>query len=121
MPPHDVPAVHHIKQVLEMVPKGMEVILLGDLNIRLREPREDREDELATALAGIGLMDVAAHFTPRRRYRGTGNWTWKMRQEGSMVTGRGDCILSSDRYDFAKAGVQEARLHMDHRMVLVVL
>ena len=41
-----------------------------------------------------------------------------MRWEVRMVMGRGDYILSSDRDDFIKAGVQEARLHTDHRMVL---
>ena len=41
-----------------------------------------------------------------------------MRQEGRTVTGRGDYILSSDRDDFIKAGVQESRLHMDHQMIL---
>ena len=35
--------------------------------------------------------------------------------------GREDYILSSDRDIFVKAGVQEARLHTDHWMVLSVL
>ena len=43
----------------------MGVILLGDTNVRLREPQEDREDELALALAGSGMGDVTAYFTPR--------------------------------------------------------
>ena len=87
---------------------------MGDINVRLRELRDDREDKLASALAGTGMDDVTAHFTPRRQYRGTGSWTWQMRREGRMVTGRGDYILSSDRDIFVKAGVQEARLHIDH-------
>ena len=74
--PHDAPAVHRIKQELEVAPKIIEVILLGDLNVRLRETWDNREDKLATALAGSGLTDVTAHFTPRRRYRWTDNWTW---------------------------------------------
>ena len=35
VPPNEEPAVHCIKQFLEEAPKGMEVILLGDLNVRL--------------------------------------------------------------------------------------
>ena len=50
-----------------------------------------------------------------------GGWTWKIRQEVRQVTGRGDYILISDRDNFVKAGVREARLHSDHRMVLAVL
>ena len=38
-----------------------------------------------------------------------------------MVTGRGNYILSSDRYDFIKAMVRDTRLHTDHWMVLAVL
>ena len=71
VPPNDAPAAHSIEQALELAPKLMEVILLGDLNIRLREPRDNREDELPPTLAGNGLGDVTAHFTPRRWYIGT--------------------------------------------------
>ena len=79
MPQNDATAVHCIEQDLEAVPKGMDVILLGDLNIRLREPQDAMEKELVTELANIGLVDMTDHFMPRRRYRGAGSWTWKMR------------------------------------------
>ena len=36
VPPNDAPAVHCIEQALEESPKGMELILLGYLNVRLR-------------------------------------------------------------------------------------
>ena len=61
MPPNDVPTVHHIKQALGEAPNGMELFLLGDLNLRLRELQETREEELATALVDSGLGDVTAH------------------------------------------------------------
>ena len=38
-----------------------------------------------------------------------------------MVTEGVHYILSSDRDDFIKAGLREARLHKNHRMVLAVL
>ena len=114
VPPHNTPAIHCINKALEVAPKGMEAILLEDINVRLRELYNNREDELTLAMAGSGLGDVTSHFTPRRRYRGTGNWTWKTRREVSLVTGRGDYILISDRDDFFKSGVQEARLYTDH-------
>ena len=44
-----------------------------------------------------------------------------MRHEVSLVTGRGNYILSSDKDSFFKAGVQEARLHIYNQMVLAVL
>ena len=75
VPPHDAQDVRRIEQVLKMAPEGMEVIMLGDLKNRLREPREYREDKLPTALSGSGMMDVTANFTPRQRNQGMENWT----------------------------------------------
>ena len=40
MPPHCASDVRRIEQALELAPTGMEVILLGDLNARLRETQE---------------------------------------------------------------------------------
>ena len=80
MPPHDDPDVRCIEQVLELAPKVMEVILLGDINVRLREPRNYREDDLVTALARSVLTGVKANFTPIQRYRGNDNWNCQIRR-----------------------------------------
>ena len=42
VPPNDAPAVHCIEQALEEAPKVMELILLGEINVRLKETRYDR-------------------------------------------------------------------------------
>ena len=68
VPPHDAPSFCCIEQALAVSLKVMNVILLIYINVRLKEPWYDREDELAMALAGIELKDVTAHFTPRQRY-----------------------------------------------------
>ena len=36
MPPHEAPSFHCVDQALELAPKEMELILLGDLRISLR-------------------------------------------------------------------------------------
>ena len=74
-----------------------------------------------TALANIGLVNLTAHFIPRRRYIGAGRWTWQIRREFIQVTGGGDYILSTYRQSFSDTGLREARIHTDHRMVLAVL
>ena len=94
---------------------------MGDINVSLREPRDNMEEKLVAALARIRLGDVTAHFTLRWWYRGMGRWTCQMSREGSLGAVRGDYIISSDRDDFIKAGLREARLHKNHRMVLAVL
>ena len=97
------------------------IILLGNLNIRLREACDEQEGELATVVADCGLEDMTDHFIPSRRYRGDGRWTWRMRREGRQVTGRGEYVLSTSRHTFFNAGVRETRMHTDHQMVLAVL
>ena len=39
VPPNDVPAVHKVEQALVVKPKRAETISLGDLNVRLGDPR----------------------------------------------------------------------------------
>ena len=36
MPPKNVSAVHRVEQALRAAPNGLEIILIGDLNVRLR-------------------------------------------------------------------------------------
>ena len=73
MPRYDVPDVHRIEQALKVAPKEMEFVLLGDLNLSLREPWENRGEELVLALAGSRLGNMTANFTPRRRYQRKGS------------------------------------------------
>ena len=99
----------------------MEVILLVALNARLQEPQEAREEDLVTALADSGVVNMTAQFMSRRRYRGAGRWMCQMMREVRQVTGRGDCILSFYRHIFSNAGVRWARLLTDNCMLLAVI
>ena len=78
-----------MEQALTENTKGLEIILLGNLNARLRYLnarlgglRDKQKEELATALSDHGLEDVTRYFTLRRRYRGRGQWIWQMNREG---------------------------------------
>ena len=42
MPSLDMPDVHRIEQALKVVMKGMEVILLVDLNVSMRKTQDER-------------------------------------------------------------------------------
>ena len=68
VPPHDLSDFCRIDQALEVALKGMEVILLVYLNIKLREPRDNKEGEFKMSFAGSGLTDVISHFIPRGWY-----------------------------------------------------
>ena len=67
MTPNDVPAVQCVDQALISAPKGMEMILMGELNARLEYPRDKREEYLVTALVEKGLLNMTNHFMSRRR------------------------------------------------------
>ena len=44
MPPNDVPTVYCMDQALKSAPEGLEIILMGDLNVQLKEPSDKREE-----------------------------------------------------------------------------
>ena len=69
MPPNNVPSVNCVEQALREAQKGLEMILMGDLNARLGDPHEKLEENLATALVDRGMVNMTDHFMPFRRYR----------------------------------------------------
>ena len=62
VPPKDVPAMHSMDQALRAASKGLEIILMGDLNARLGDPRDEREEDLATVLVDRVLVNMIDHF-----------------------------------------------------------
>ena len=56
--------VNCLDQALKAAPKGGEVILLGDINMRLRDLRDNLEEDLVTALVGCGLVPMIGNFFP---------------------------------------------------------
>ena len=73
VPPNDVPSVHCVDQALIVVPKGLEMTLMGDPNARLGDPCDDCEEEMVTALVGRGLFNMIDQFVPRRWYMVSGS------------------------------------------------
>ena len=88
------------------------MILMGYLNARLGNPRDEHEGDLATALADQGLVNMTDYLLPRRQYRGAGGWTWSMQRDRIQVTGRGNYILFTDRRIFSTPGYR--RHVMEH-------
>ena len=120
MLPNDPPTINWISQELEFRPKGVGKLLVRDLNACLENPRDQREEQLSTVLAGHGLTDQAQHFLLRRKYRAEGGWMWRMWREGRPILVRAYYILWA-KDDFSMVGLRESRTPTDHRMVLGVL
>ena len=119
--PNDAPDIHSVDKDLRASPKGLDMVLMGDLNARPGDPHDKREEDLATALADRDLVNMTDYFLPRRRYRGESRWTWSMQREGRRATGKGDYILSIDMPIFTNVGLRETRHGTDQRMIVAVL
>ena len=49
--PSNTPIVAHVEQEIGQAKKLVEGILLGELNVRLQEPRDAKEEELAPVVS----------------------------------------------------------------------
>ena len=95
--PNDGPTVYCMYPALYTAPKGLEVILLGDLNVRLQELSNVQGEYIAAVVADCRLVDMISHFMSRRRYIEDIRWMWQMKREDQQLMGRGDYVLVTNR------------------------
>ena len=66
--PNDTLTIDSAIAALKEQPRGAELLVAGDLNVKLSDPEVDRRvKDIVVALATEGLDDILAHFFPRRR------------------------------------------------------
>jgi hypothetical protein len=75
IPPNDLTTLTHVDEAWRACPKGCLPILLGDLNVNLAAPRNDRDDTIADQVDAMALIDMSTHFRQRRGKRSWGRWT----------------------------------------------
>jgi hypothetical protein len=98
------------------LPKGPR-ILLGDMNVNLNNPLNDRGLQIATIEADLGLEDLISHFHQKCNYRE--KFTWWMRRGNSIIKEKCDYILGSERGLFTKIAIRNPRHYSsDHYMVM---
>ena len=97
----------------------VELLVVGDMNVKLVEPEgERREEDIAATLATEGLEEMAAHFLPQRRRWCRDGRTWSMLRKEREVRSRTDYILGTDRRLFGDVSFRDSRHNSDHYMVL---
>ena len=64
--PNNLTALMHIEQAWQACPKGYQPIMLGDLNINLAAPRDERDETIAELVDTMTLVDMSSHFRQRR-------------------------------------------------------
>ena len=78
MPPYDAPTIARLDQVLGRAAKMVDIILLDELNVRLREPRDAQEEEIVMVVADCILEEMTDHFMPRQKYIRDRRFTWQI-------------------------------------------
>ena len=68
IPPTDMMGVDDLwaAWAWEACPMGCDPVVLGDLNINFREPRNEREELIVDLLNNINLVDTSRRYTPCR-------------------------------------------------------
>ena len=66
--PDDTLTIERVVEALKERPKGVELLVGGDMTVNLAYPEVDRRGEdIAAALATEGIEDMSDHFLPQRR------------------------------------------------------
>jgi hypothetical protein len=119
IPPNDMEAIGNIEAAFREAPRNT-IILLGDLNMDLVRPHNDRGMEIATMVANLGVEDIIQYFCQKQKHR-KGS-TWRMQRGDRWIKSRCDYILGTDKRIFKKISVKEPRhFYSDHLMVVGVL
>ena len=102
--------------VIEEITRDVDhdkLILLGDLNIRLHRPSDDRQMQIAEALAGIEVRDLARSFKARRSKPHI--WTWQRADGGARAVC--DYVLTGRGVRWTNCQVVDMQFPTDHRLV----
>ncbi len=62
IPPTNLTTLMHINESWWACPKVCLPILLGDLNVNLAAPRNERDDTIANQVDAMALIDMSNHF-----------------------------------------------------------
>jgi hypothetical protein len=123
IPPNCSNGVDDLRRAREACPQGCKPIVLGDLNINLGYPRDEREEIIVDLLDEINLIDSSRRFvlrTPRRNST-RARWTWCQKRRGWQHYTQPDYIMAraGDVSHFRGVGFRFPRfLHSDHRAVV---
>ena len=69
MSPNNQQMVNWMEQALAHVPGEVETLLVFNLNDRLEQPQDQREEYLATTITNYGLVEQKLYFISRQMYR----------------------------------------------------
>jgi hypothetical protein len=94
IPPKNLSTATMIEKAWNECPRGHIPLLLGNLNVNLHSPRDERDEQIAEVVEDVmGLTDLSCHFLQRSHGSVQGRWTWRMRRGRRWVTSQCDYVL----------------------------
>ncbi len=122
IPPNNLSILAIIKQAWNECPCGHTPILLGDLNINLRSPRDERDQKISEVVEDVmGLSDLSQHFRQQSCGSVRGRWTWRMRRGRRWITSQCDYFLgrATNHRKFCSIRLRTPSCHnSDHRAII---
>ena len=120
IPPNDQSTLEHVHRAFNRFPAGSKPLLLGDLNINLANPRDDREVVIAAAMANHGLSSMLDSFLQRKRLGSRA--TWFQLRNGEFYSEQLDYVLGTDRRQLQNVAIRRPRhFASDHLVVTASL
>lgn len=124
VPPSEMDTFDHVESAWGQCPKGFTPILMGDLNVDLETPSDERDDRVAEWCDTQDITCMSRHFRQRRRKRARGRWTWSQRRLGRWISSHPDYVLTTPRgrRRLRRVTITWPRHHdTDHHMIRVLL
>jgi hypothetical protein len=92
--PTNLSTLPQVEQALNECPQGHTPLLIGDLNVNLCAPRDERDEQIAEVVKDVcGLTNLSKHFCQQSRGHTRGRWTWRVRRGRKWVTSQCDYFL----------------------------
>ncbi len=98
IPPTNTMGVEDLQVAWEACPAGCASIVLGDLNIDFRDPRNKREELIVNLLNNTNIVDALRQFVPQqpRRQSTQARWTWRHKRDRRTHHLQPDYIFASE-------------------------
>ncbi len=119
----DNATIDQIQRAAASSAKETPIILLGDLNVALKNTwnreNNERQEETLALVASLGLTNLGNHFVLARKRK---DWTWSKRNaDGTRHRSVCDYILVENRSDFTNFKIKQPRFDSDHRLLKATL
>jgi len=79
-------------------PRGFIPLIIGDLNINLDAPQDDRDETIVKQCDAWDLTDMAMQFKQSQKQCVQGIWSWRQQRRTRWISSRPDYVLVEARH-----------------------